>query len=104
MIYENFQDELPDVPEKYDEENSNTYQNSKYTGKSSYSSNTRKFVVHDDSQNFVNGLNNSAFAPIDENAESVGSRLTNNASTVSGIKALVRRYGKNKHEREMALR
>jgi hypothetical protein len=104
MQYENFQDDLPDVSEKYDEEYSETYQNSKTTGKSSYWSNTRKFIVPDDSKNIVNEPNNTALAPIDGNAESVTSRLTNNASTVSGVKALVRRYGKNKHEREMALR
>lgn len=104
MQYENFKDDLPEVPESYNEEDSGSDINSRYTGKSSVLTKTRKFFIPDDSRNVIDNERDTAFTPIDRNTEILQSRLSNNASTLSGVKSLVRRYGKKKHEREMGLR
>ena len=104
MQYENFRDDLPEVPESYEEDDSENKPTSRYTGKSSIWEKSRKFFLPDDSRNSINDEKNSAFTPIDRNTENLQSRISHNASTISGVRSLVRRYGKNKHEREMGLR
>jgi hypothetical protein len=93
-MYENFKVDLEDVPERYEEESSEP--SSAQSGKQW--SKTQTFYVPDDSEERVqNGRTFSRNTPTLNDAASV-------LSTTSAVKARIRRYGKNKYERELALR
>jgi hypothetical protein len=104
MHYENFQNDLKSVPERHEEEEDSRNSSDNYHSSYRYQSNavkSQKFKVPE--EQYGAKWNDE---PVDtpKSTVSIRSNALSNITSSTGGRSKIRRYGKNKHEREMALR
>lgn len=104
MHYENFQNDLKSVPERHEEEEDSRNSTENYYSNYRYHRNPVKSQKYNLPEEPIGRKWNEDPVATPKSTVSIHSNALSNITSSTGGRSKVRRYGKNKQEREMALR